>query len=993
MNEQARASVHLDGQQAQDQLKQLKAQATEMRKELEKMKLAKDPEYANKKREFSQLDAEIKKLNKGSFDLNATLKNLSGASYKDLTRAHQQLRSQLRHVNRDTAEGKKEFASKALALKNVRNEMEGLNKQMTNNTKVQQTNRGGIGQIRMAWVAAAGAIMGAYRSIQSFLSARDEQMRRSAELLYAMDGEEEATRRLIRVAGDLQRTRGVSDEEIKGQMAFLAIQGRTEKQIENTMKASLELSKVMGIGLAQAVQYLDGTFEGNIGRLGRLDARFKDLTKEQLANGAAVDLVNEKYQGLAETSFKEGLGPMRAYQLAWGDLQKTLGAFLIGGFNRFASAFADGLNKINRALEDTLKSGKEKFDEQLDSVVNLERDVRPLLDRYDELATKSNLSTSEQSELNEIIKVVSGSIPGAVTQFNAYGEAIAISTDRARDFVDTETDRLKVVNAKAISETEKNIKKREKLLEESQSRITEIEKNGYFEVAERERNSMYSTTIVRRQATQEEINDQIAKHQNLLSEVNGYQAELGRLNGDYLKTELERRQQKDELAAQSVAQQQEREKENAETVRNDAVSAYQQLTSEITRLETKYRDLAAVADAANALAIRAQIQSMEAQKIIMDNLIAAGGDPGQMIATLSDSTIAELDELSEHMAIFLEENQALSDEYREKRDKQREEDLQKDFAASDARLERKRWEEEQRDLKEKKDREEKEAVEEESSKLWLQLTQQTLASGFQIFSAFSNARSERQLRRLDTEMQQELSSETLTESQRTQIIEKYEKLQSEIKQKAFKKQRAADIIQSIINNALAISRAVAAPPGFPLNATSVALVSALGAIQTAAIAAQPVPQFKSGRYSVRGASDGRIYHPELAGTPITGIYNSPALIAEAGPELIVDAPTTKNIRLNYPHLLDAIMAVRVPQHASGRYPETTTYATGTGDIVSQLTQLQNETRAVNSRTAEALTRLEERLRFPIKAEVSILGNKGLEDKTKEYEQLKKNAYN
>jgi hypothetical protein len=67
-----------------------------------------------------------------------------------------------------------------------------------------------------------------------------------------------------------------------------------------------------------------------------------------------------------------------------------------------------------------------------------------------------------------------------------------------------------------------------------------------------------------------------------------------------------------------------------------------------------------------------------------------------------------------------------------------------------------------------------------------------------------------------------------------------EKEQADLEKKSAKRQKAISIIQSLINTALAISGALAAPPFFPLNTPSVITAGVLGAIQTAAIIAQPL---------------------------------------------------------------------------------------------------------------------------------------------------------
>jgi hypothetical protein len=98
-----------------------------------------------------------------------------------------------------------------------------------------------------------------------------------------------------------------------------------------------------------------------------------------------------------------------------------------------------------------------------------------------------------------------------------------------------------------------------------------------------------------------------------------------------------------------------------------------------------------------------------------------------------------------------------------------------------------------------------------------------------------------------------------------------------------------------------------------------AIIAALDGIQLAALIAEPVPAAAKGKYDVIGQDDGKSYSADWGGKAQTGIYTKPTLIAEAGPELVVDAPTLKNIQVNYPSLLAAINQARVPQYASGQY--------------------------------------------------------------------------
>ena len=160
------------------------------------------------------------------------------------------------------------------------------------------------------------------------------------------------------------------------------------------------------------------------------------------------------------------------------------------------------------------------------------------------------------------------------------------------------------------------------------------------------------------------------------------------------------------------------------------------------------------------------------------------------------------------------------------------------------------------------------------------------------------------------------------------------KKQKEIKARQLKDDEAIDkqkkkMIhdQAILNKAFAamdiiIKTAVGAVAQFqagPGGIVLAALVIAAGAVALATVLAQPVPQAAKGRYNVIGQDDGRSYSAEWGGKAQTGIYARPTLISEAGPELVVDAPTTRNIAMNYPWILSAINHSRVPQFAAGNY--------------------------------------------------------------------------
>jgi hypothetical protein len=81
-----------------------------------------------------------------------------------------------------------------------------------------------------------------------------------------------------------------------------------------------------------------------------------------------------------------------------------------------------------------------------------------------------------------IIDQIVNVMPGAVTQFDKYGNAIAISTARVREYIVAEKARLQVVNADAIDENQKRLDEINKRIAFQKQDIDAIAKKGTFDV-------------------------------------------------------------------------------------------------------------------------------------------------------------------------------------------------------------------------------------------------------------------------------------------------------------------------------------------------------------------------------------------------------------------------------------------------------------------------------------------------------------------------------
>ncbi len=105
----------------------------------------------------------------------------------------------------------------------------------------------------------------------------------------------------------------------------------------------------------------------------------------------------------------------------------------------------------------------ESYQEQFDRVVSLETKLPSLISRYEEVKAKTTLSKEEHEELNRTISSLANIVPGAITAFDEYGNAIAINTEKVHQFLEAEQNRLKYIHAETIQKAEDDIESAKQL--------------------------------------------------------------------------------------------------------------------------------------------------------------------------------------------------------------------------------------------------------------------------------------------------------------------------------------------------------------------------------------------------------------------------------------------------------------------------------------------------------------------------------------------------
>lgn len=234
----------------------------------------------------------------------------------------------------------------------------------------------------------------------------------------------------------------------------------------------------------------------------------------------------------------------------------------------------------------------------------------------------------------------------------------------------------------------------------------------------------------------------------------------------------------------------------------------------------------------------------------------------------------------------------------------------------------------------------------------------------------------------------------MTESQYNAEVEKMEAemqaKEEEAELEAARRTKTMSIIESIINTALAATKALA-QGGFPAGAVMAGIVTALGAAQTAMIAAQPVG-YAGGGYIVRRRQDGKQYDAVYAPNKRGYVTGPTVLVGEEGGEYVIPAEALENpqIRMVADTIESArrsgrlrslrMEAISPAMAVSGRAAGGYTTGAAAADMSGTLAEL--------ARMSDTVDRLSDILENGIEANVSMLGRHGLVNKINEYNRAK-----
>ena len=476
--------LSVESSKAQQEIRKLTKVNRELNKtNKERRELMRELEAQGKKEsdEYQRLDEEIKKSNKTISTNNKLIGELekkldvTGLTMVQLRKKAKDLRQQLDQTVKSTHP--EEYAELEAELAKVNNRMEELR---GTGKYAQQQLTAFDKTMNMAKTAAKGFIaVQLVRYLKDVgmksYETRKEYARFEATLRNATGSSEEAAK-AMKMLQQLAKDTPASVSEWTE--SYIKLVNRGIKPTTDELTAMGDIAMSQGKDIDQFIEALLDAMTGENERLKEfgITASKNGKTTAYTFRGVTTEVQNTD---MAIKNYILSLGKLQGVQGSMATqmnelagLESNLGDQMDSIYNKIGKklepaikSFMGTLGKIMGTISGYLDSTNEKFEDQIGKVISLQTKLGPLLSRYDELKIKTKLSAAEQSELNSLIKEIARIVPSAVSEWNDYGEAISVNTEKAKEFIETEKKRLAYINRGQIEETQSNIESYKKTVD------------------------------------------------------------------------------------------------------------------------------------------------------------------------------------------------------------------------------------------------------------------------------------------------------------------------------------------------------------------------------------------------------------------------------------------------------------------------------------------------------------------------------------------------
>jgi hypothetical protein len=181
----------------------------------------------------------------------------------------------------------------------------------------------------IAAAAAIGAALAGKEIIQAAVRQQSAINGLNASLRAIGEFSQATSKDLQDFASQLQSVTTFGDEAVLEQLAFAQALGASAEQSKEVVAAAADLAAGLNIDLNSATRNVAKTLGGFAGELGEVIPELKNLTREQLQAGAGVEILANKFRGLAAARTQTFGGAFQQTINLLGDFFEEIGNLVI----------------------------------------------------------------------------------------------------------------------------------------------------------------------------------------------------------------------------------------------------------------------------------------------------------------------------------------------------------------------------------------------------------------------------------------------------------------------------------------------------------------------------------------------------------------------------------------------------------------------------------------------------------------------------------------
>lgn len=979
--EQARAQIIIDGQQAETLLQQLGTRSKELKDELRRLK-AEGKDFSGVQKELRQTESAMNSFKRATFDVSKVMQNLSKATMKDLSRASNQLKADLKGMERGT----QEYINKSRQLSVVRTELNKVQAEINGTAAAQQRANGSFGGGLKSMMAWAGGIYGLTSfmgsSVSEYMEAEAAQKKVEQAVRQTGMAAGFTAKELNAMAQEYQNSTIYDADEIMNKVTaqLLSFPNVTGETFKLAQTAALDLATLLGGDLQSASLQLGKALQDPVRGLTALrksGVSFTEEQKEQIkvlqesgrleeAQAIILSEVNRQYGGQAEAA-AQGAGSIDQLKNAWGDLKEDVGGFLVGegkgvitwlkGAIGWLRNNGDAILKFAKTIG-SLVAGWLAYSATVRGITLIQKGWNAIMVTSTTVLNlfKKGVKDSQGNVMTFSQKLSKINIAGFIGILTTVIGLVMTFKDELFG-VSAETKMWNDVNEDAAQIAAEEKKQLHLVVAELQSTKEGTEARKIAIEKMNKEFGKYLPNLLTEKSSYKEIaaaiksvNDQIEKkatlqaYENMLSKLietreatkmlmediqesgRGVTMDEAMQIGNYQKVEERIGKITSKITAlQNATDQTQVKTENLTDTNEDAAESFNTVSKKAEEVKTAYEQLTAKIS---------EYQKQQQDAIAKGDVDAANAIAEKIAALNQEKTL--YDELIKRM------NDAAAAELLMKqygigapgKMQSRSTQNPKGIGAPDQITDFRDVSGEMAENQKLIDDYNNWRIEQE------QATQQKLVelakqSGDIIFE-YSRRRMEEKYtaeeEKLKKQYEDKKISEEVFNAQMASLEQRKKAEQNRMNMKQALWERSVQAVQigiqafkdvaAIKGQAAILAANPATLPYVPMALAQIPITIGMAAAQAALIAATPIPQAARGRYPVIGEEDGKTYNAEYRGTPRrTHITRSPGLyLAGESPEMVISNPHLRNLQMNYPEVLRAINATRVTQFAAGNYP-------------------------------------------------------------------------